>query len=120
MFPVYPRIFRGGLYFFEKLMYTVSMAKNNTRPEASGIAGILCQIKSQTEMERFLKEIMTPAELYDLALRWELMHKLSQGLSQRQIASELGISLCKITRGAKILKDLQSISRKFLEERKSL
>jgi TrpR family trp operon transcriptional repressor len=71
-------------------------------------------------MDRFLSEILTPAELHDLALRWELMNKLSQGDSQRQIASELGISLCKITRGAKILKDMQSISRKFLAEKKSL
>jgi TrpR family trp operon transcriptional repressor len=70
-------------------------------------------------MERFLGEVLTPAELRDLGLRWELMVKLSKGLSQRQIASDLGISLCKITRGAKILKDGQSISRKFLAERKS-
>jgi TrpR family trp operon transcriptional repressor len=70
-------------------------------------------------MAQFLQEILTPAELHDLALRWELMNKLSQGDSQRQIASELGISLCKITRGAKILKDGQSISRKFLAEKKT-
>jgi TrpR family trp operon transcriptional repressor len=96
------------------------MSKNNNRPDVSGIVGVLCRISDQPEMERFLGEILTPAELHDLALRWELMNKLSQGNSQRQIASELGISLCKITRGAKILKDVQSISRKFITERKCL
>lgn len=96
------------------------MPKNNNRPDVSGIIDILCRISNQAEMDRFLSEILTPAELHDLALRWELMNKLSQGDSQRQIASELGISLCKITRGAKILKDMQSISRKFLAEKKSL
>jgi TrpR family transcriptional regulator, trp operon repressor len=96
------------------------MVKNITRPDVSGIIEILCRITNQAEMARFLGEILTPAELHDLALRWELMNKLSHGDSQRQIASELGISLCKITRGAKILKDTQSISRKFLEERKNL
>jgi Trp operon repressor len=96
------------------------MSKNDNRPDVSGIIEILCRISNQTEMERFLGEILTPAELHDLALRWELMNKLSQGDSQRQIASELRISLCKITRGAKILKDVQSISRKFIMERKCL
>jgi TrpR family trp operon transcriptional repressor len=96
------------------------MPKNKTRPDVSGIVDILCQLKDRADMERFLGEILTPAELHDLALRWELMHKLSKGDSQRQIASELGISLCKITRGAKILKDVQSISRKFLTERNCL
>ena len=86
----------------------------------SGIVNVLCQLQDRTDMERFLGEVLTPAELHDLALRWELMNKLSQGDSQRQIASQLGISLCKITRGAKILKDVQSISRKFLAERKCL
>jgi TrpR family trp operon transcriptional repressor len=96
------------------------MTKNNSRLDVSGISNILCRITDPKEMERFLAEILTPAELHDLALRWELMNKLSQGDSQRQIASDLGISLCKITRGAKILKDVQSVSRKFLEERKPL
>jgi TrpR family trp operon transcriptional repressor len=93
------------------------MSKNKTRPDVSGIVNVLCQLQDRADMERFLGEVLTPAELHDLALRWELMNKLSQGDSQRQIASELGISLCKITRGAKILKDGQSISRKFLAEK---
>lgn len=65
-------------------------------------------------MEKFLREIFTPGELHDLALRWELMRRLSQGVPQRQIAGEMGISLCKITRGAKILKAENSITRSIL------
>ena len=44
----------------------------------------------------------------------QLLHK---GLPQRDIAEQLGISLCKITRGAKILKQNDSISRKMLTTR---
>ena len=69
-------------------------------------------------MERFLGEILTPAERHDLTLRWELMRRLNLGTSQRQIASDLKISLCKITRGAKVLKNSESISRKLLAEKK--
>ena len=65
-------------------------------------------------MKTFLAEIMTPSERHDLALRWELMRRLRKGIPQRQIAKELGISLCKITRGAKILKQDHSISQHYL------
>lgn len=66
-------------------------------------------------MGSFLEEILTPAERHDLGLRWELMQRLKAGLPQRQIAAELGISLCKITRGAKILRQAQSICKSYLE-----
>lgn len=65
-------------------------------------------------MNQFLEEILTPAEQKDLALRWQLMEMLEAGVPQRQIAAELGISLCKITRGAKILKAKNSISQHYL------
>jgi TrpR family trp operon transcriptional repressor len=111
------------LYFLAEKKYVVSMSSSKKRLDASGIKRLtntLCRIKSRREMKRFLGEILTPAELHDLVLRWELMRRLSLGISQRQIASALGISLCKITRGAKVLKNTESISRKFLAERKLL
>jgi TrpR family trp operon transcriptional repressor len=86
--------------------------------DIKAIATALCQVKNRRDMERFLGEILTPAERHDLALRWELMRRLNLGTSQRQIASDLGISLCKITRGAKVLKNSESISRKLLAEKK--
>jgi TrpR family trp operon transcriptional repressor len=45
------------------------------------------------------------------------MKELHQGKTQRDIASELGISLCKITRGSKILKQDDSQFGKILKER---
>lgn len=57
-------------------------------------------IKECRDMEtalKFLREIFTRPELEDLALRWRLLKMLHIGIPQRKIASELGISLCKIT-----------------------
>ena len=68
------------------------------------LAKVLSDLKQPAAIERFLLEVMTPGEVHDLGLRWELVELLVEGVSQRQIASRLGISLCKITRGAKILK----------------
>jgi TrpR family trp operon transcriptional repressor len=97
------------------------MSKSKRGLNASDIEAIataLCQVKNRRDMERFLGEILTPAEQHDLALRWELMRRLNLGTPQRQIASDLKISLCKITRGAKVLKHSESISQKLLAEKK--
>jgi TrpR family trp operon transcriptional repressor len=48
--------------------------------------------------------LLTPREREEIALRWQLVQLLAEGLSQRAISGQLGISLCKITRGARELK----------------
>jgi TrpR family trp operon transcriptional repressor len=97
------------------------MTKNKTKPGISGIKGIiktLCRIDSPREMESFLREILTLREYHDLALRWELMRRLEEGHTQRQIAFDLKISLCKITRGSKILKKSGSVTKRYLSQRR--
>ena len=97
------------------------MSRNDNEAKLSGfdeICSVLCEIQDSEQMKYFLDEILTPAERDDLALRWQLMEMLQDGIPQRHIASELGISLCKITRGAKILKNDQSISKRYLESRR--
>ena len=87
---------------------------SNSELNLSDISKVFCQIGDVEHMETFLGEILTPSEQRDLALRWELMRRLRQGVPQRQIAKDLGISLCKITRGAKILKQDHSVSQQYL------
>lgn len=79
-------------------------------------AKVIASLSSPREVQAFLGEILTPTELHDLMLRWELLERLEQGVSQRAIASDLGISLCKITRGAKILKTPRSLSARLVRE----
>ena len=57
---------------------------------------------------QFVRELLTPAEIEDFALRWRLLKRLDAGLPQRKISQQLGISLCKITRGSRILKKKDS------------
>ena len=80
------------------------------------IAGVLASISDPEEMQSFLNEILTKTEQEALSLRWQLLKLLDDGVSQRTIARQLGVSLCKITRGAKILKQPDSLTRKFLQE----
>ena len=78
------------------------------------IIDVLCGISERRTMKNFLHELLTPAEIQDVALRWRLMQLLNQGMAQRTIAEKLGVSLCKITRGSKILKQNRSVSKKLL------
>lgn len=78
------------------------------------IAGFLAKMSEQ-EVRKFLDEILTSSEVSTLAKRWRIMKMLSQGVSQRVIAKKLNVSLCKVTRGAKILKDEESVSRNLIQ-----
>ena len=78
------------------------------------ISQIIKNIESQANIVDFFKELLTKSELETLSKRWHILKMLKKGIPQRQIAKELQVSLCKITRGAKILKDNNSILAKHL------
>ena len=80
------------------------------------LAKIFCEIDDPREMEQLFQELFTPKEREDLFLRWELLKDLYHGKTHRAIAADHGISLCKITRGSKILKEKSSISNKILNK----
>jgi TrpR family transcriptional regulator, trp operon repressor len=81
------------------------------------ITAVLARISDETLMRRFCEEILTPAERRTLGLRWRLLEMLSEGVPQRTIAASLGVSLCKITRGSRILKRKDSAVRRILAPR---
>jgi TrpR family trp operon transcriptional repressor len=76
---------------------------------------VFAGIRDHKEMISFFQEIFTPKEISDLTLRWQLLKELYEGNTQRSIAGRHHISLCKITRGSKILKGEQSTARKILD-----
>ena len=77
---------------------------------------VFARVNNYDEMQRLFEELFTMKEKYDFALRWRLMKDISRGVPQREIAQNLGISLCKITRGSKILKKEDSLMKKLIEE----
>ena len=80
------------------------------------IVAILNELKTGKEIEKFFNEIFTKNELNTLSKRWRIMELLAQGNTQRDISSKLNVSLCKVTRGAKILKNKNSIAVKHLNK----
>jgi TrpR family trp operon transcriptional repressor len=79
------------------------------------ITAMLAGTEDASLIEEFLRCLLTPAELADIAARWALVKALDKKTPQREIARELGLSLCKITRGSKELKKPDSAFRKLLD-----
>ena len=79
------------------------------------LAQVLSRVKDNTLIEDFLRCLLTPAEIADIAGRWALVKALDQKVSQREIAKTLGVSLCKITRGSRELKRENSAFKRMLK-----
>ena len=80
------------------------MNRNIYLEDIKDISSLLTEINSG-ECFIFLSEILTPNEIETLAKRWRILKMLKKGISQRAISKELNVSLCKVTRGSKILKN---------------
>jgi TrpR family trp operon transcriptional repressor len=80
----------------------------------SELSRVLAKADNGALIEEFLRCLLTPSETADIAARWALVKDLDAGLPQRQIARNLGISLCKITRGSRELKKTNSAFRRML------
>jgi TrpR-related protein YerC/YecD len=75
----------------------------NTRKD---LAKALISVKTAEEMERFLVDLCTPAELRALAERWHVAQLLDAGeQSYREINALTGVSTTTIGRVARFLKD---------------
>lgn len=79
--------------------------KTQISPRAD-LAKALTSVKSAEEMERFLVDLCTPAELRALAERWHVAQMLDGGeQSYREINALTGVSTTTIGRVARFLKD---------------
>ncbi|MCR4881189.1 MAG: trp operon repressor [bacterium] len=78
------------------------------------IAKAIHKLKTDKEICNFLLEILTETEVETLSKRWQILELLNAGMTQREISKELNVSLCKVTRGSKILKNKKSTIAKNL------
>ena len=81
----------------------------------SEMAGALAKTDDPGLISDFLYCLLTPAEIADIAARWALVKELKRKTPQREIARDLGISLCKITRGSRELKKPGSAFQRMLD-----
>jgi TrpR family trp operon transcriptional repressor len=84
------------------------------------ISEILAKLDDGSFIEDFLLSILTDNEAKNISSRWEIIKRIDEGISQRKIASDLHLSLCKITRGSRVLKKSNSVLKKILTKHRSV
>ena len=73
---------------------------------ATDLPKALASIETGSDMERFLIDLCTPAELRALKERWTIAQLLDAGgMSYRDINAKTGVSTTTIGRVARFLKD---------------
>ena len=80
------------------------------------LVSLFAAVGDPAAMARLFDDLFTRAELHDLILRWRLLKMLHAGVPQRLIAETLGVSLCKITRGSRVLKQPDAVITKLLRQ----
>lgn len=81
-------------------------------PDTLVVSRFLEQQMSLRSLSEVLKELLSEREIKDIANRIEIIKRLEDGQNQRQIASDLGVGIATVTRGAKIIKERQKFSSK--------
>ncbi|MEK7161584.1 MAG: Trp family transcriptional regulator [Patescibacteria group bacterium] len=59
--------------------------------------------KNPQLLHNFLKDILSPNEYKELGIRWQIVKQLDKGVSQREIAKKLQVSIATVTRGSRVL-----------------
>ena len=81
------------------------------------LLNIVLSIKDKEELKSFIDDMFTEKEVEDVVQRYLLMDDLYKGKSQRDIARARSMSLCKITRGSKMLKKKDGFMRKYFRDK---
>ncbi|MFZ2189164.1 MAG: Trp family transcriptional regulator [Candidatus Magasanikiibacteriota bacterium] len=76
---------------------------------------VLANIKDEATMNDFLADLLTGAEIEELPKRLQIIKQLDKGVSQREVAKNLGVGIATVTRGAKELKNKKGGFRKILD-----
>ena len=78
-----------------------------TPPASNALVDALLSLKTREEVEAFLADLCTPAELRAFAERWQVARLLDAGgKSYREIAAEAHASPTTVVRVARFLKEM--------------
>ncbi len=88
-----------------KLQYNNKM-KNNLQQYKKELVEVFSKISGNRGlMEEFLKDILTPVEFETMALRWQIVKKLNNGETHRDVAGDLGLGISTVTRGSREMRN---------------
>ena len=85
-------------------------------PKLKRLATALVSIKTENEMQNFLRDLCTLEELAELSNRWQAAEMLNKGVSYREIAIKTGMSTTTVTRIAHWMNNGEGGYKKALEK----
>ena len=74
----------------------------NNKPLRPVVEYLMTQTTAE-QMLAALEGLLTPYEQQELINRLQIFELLSQGVSQRQVAQQLGVGIATVTRGSRAL-----------------
>lgn len=82
------------------------------------LSKLLLLAKNTEQMTSLLTVLLTPSEVGELQQRIQILDQLRNGLSQREVAQNVGVGIATVTRGARELKysPHSELIQKFLKD----
>lgn len=77
----------------------------NTQQLHDQLVAYLMSANNTDAMSEVLSALLTPSELHSISVRLEIARLLKAGVTQREIAKQLGVGIATVTRGSKELKN---------------
>jgi len=79
----------------------------------SQLVELFAAANGKGEIQQLLQAILTPDELEQIKLRWQIVQLLLENYPQRKVAQMLGISTSKVGRGSREIKFGNGIFQKL-------
>jgi TrpR family transcriptional regulator, trp operon repressor len=82
--------------------------KNNSEQYKKEILDVIYKIsKDKSLLNDFIKEILTPREFENIAVRWQIVKRLGKGEHHQAIAEALHLGVATVTRGSREMRKKQ-------------
>ena len=78
--------------------------KKELRNNLKELAQLLRSCKTDEELTSLLEDFLTPPEQEDMIQRWKLVELLLEGKTQREVKEMVGVSISKVSRGARVIR----------------
>lgn len=72
--------------------------KNWKTKEVKRLVQIIQTLKNDTDLQNFLRDLLTLSELDDVSRRWQVVELLNQGFTYREISKKTGHSTATVTK----------------------
>ena len=74
--------------------------------------------KDPALLHAFLDDLFTPAEYEEIVKRWQIVKLLHEGVPQRDVSEQLGVSVATVTRGSRCLRNPKGGFNRLLKKKK--